>query len=560
MQKSRRFLATMMITTAVLASLSARADDLLQVYSQALDADPIFAQAQSTWKSQKMNLPIAEAGYLPQVTMNANASRNYTQTFPSSSLNIPTGSSGIGTSYTWQYGYSVSLDQPIFNFVAWASIKNADATVKAATASYIAAQQSLIQRTATAYFKVLQAYEQLRYTVANKRAVWQQFLMSRQQFQVGLIAITDEYDARSRYDQVVANQIAAQNNLNIQLENLRAITGRGYASLKGLGKQLPLFRPQPDNMDNWVSVAIKQNFDLKAQNYAVIAAMQTIKQKTAGGYPELDLQGGYSDAHVVDTPPDTAQDSGNLGLALTYKPIQGGLVLASTEQARYNYVTASGKLEQVHRSVVNQTRSSFLSVLSLISKVQADKQNIISASKALDATKAGLRVGTRTMVDVLNGLTSLYLAQQQYANDQYDYVNNLISLKAAAGTLGVDDLKEINGWLGKSILFPEQLSVASMPTESGNKEIKTDDSVNKVNTYDNTTTDQLPVKKTASPKASPASQPTDSQPVVPQSTTPQPVVSQPPASLPVPVDSVKTKPLVKLAPPQQMMLPVPARS
>ena len=552
MQKSQRFLATVVITAAVLASLSVHADDLMQVYSQALAADPIFAQAQSTWKSQKMNLPIAEAGYLPQVTVTANSSRNYIQTFPNLSSNVTSGISS--SSYTWQYGYAVNLTQPIFNIAAWESIKNADATVKSATASYLAAQQSLIQRTATAYFNVLQAYERVRYTVANKRAVWQQFLTAQEQFRVGLIAITDEYDARSRYDQVVANQIAAQNNLNIQLENLRAITGRGYVSLKGLGKQLPLFRPQPDNMDQWVSVATKQNYDLKAQNYSVIAAMQTIKQQAAGGYPSINLQGGVSDSHVVDSPPDTAQDAGNLGLALTYQPIQGGLVVASTEQARYNYVTASGQLEQVHRSVVNQTRSSFLSVLSLISKVQADKQNIISASNALDATKAGLHVGTRTMVDVLNDLTSLYLAQQQYANDQYDYINNLISLKAAAGTLSVDDLKEINRWLGKSILFPEQLSVASMPTEGGNKEIKTDDTVGAPKKSDE-----------AARIVEPIWQPTTPAPSIPAApasvTTPDAPKTSSTTQLPAPTaaSAVSAK-VAKLTPPLQTMLPVPAHT
>ena len=556
MQKSQRFLAKAVMTAVVLASLSAHADDLMQVYNQALDADPIFAQAQSTWKSQKMNLPIAEAGYLPQVTVNANATRDYTNTVPNSSLNLPTSATGTttdGDGYTWQYGYTISLDQPIFNFVAWAAIKNADATVKSATASYLAAQQSLIQRTATAYFNVLQAYERVRYTVANKRAVWQQFLMSREQFRVGLIAITDEYDARSRYDQVVANQIAAQNNLNIQLENLRAITGRGYVSLKGLGKQLPLFRPQPDNMDQWVSVATKQNYSLKAQNYNVIAAMQTIKQQAAGGYPELDLQGAIGDSHSVDNPPDTAQESANLGLALTYKPIQGGLVVASTKQARYNYVTASGQLEQTHRSVVNQTRSSFLSVLSLISKVQADKQNIISASNALDATKAGLHVGTRTMVDVLNDLTSLYLAQQQYANDQYDYINNLISLKAAAGTLSVEDLKQINAWLGKSIHFPEQLSVAKMPTQDGNKEIKTDDTVG------------APKKSDESARiVEPNWQPATSAPstsVAPAPVTPDAPKSTPASQLPAPtVSNVASTKSAKLMPPLQTMLPVPANT
>ncbi|EKD77903.1 MAG: hypothetical protein ACD_42C00130G0002, partial [uncultured bacterium] len=346
----------------------------------------------------------------------------------------------------------------------------------AATATYLAAQQSLMQRTATAYFNVLQAYDLLRYTVANKRAVWQQFVSAREQFRVGLIAVTDEYDARSRYDQVVAQQLAAQNSLNIQLEKLRAVTGHSYASLKGLGK-LPLLSPQPDNIDTWVHIADHQNYALKAQDYNVIAAMEAIKQQAAGGYPTLGLTGGVGETHAVGNPPDTATDTASLGLALSYNPIQGGSVIASTQQARYNYVTASGLLEQTYRQVVDQARSSFLSVLSNVSQIKADKQSIISSHNAFSATEAGFKVGTRTMVDVLSALTTLYQAQKQYANDQYFYINNLISLKAAAGTLSVADLEEINTWLGKPVVFPEQTSVATVPTENSNAGIKVDDEI-----------------------------------------------------------------------------------
>lgn len=461
-----------LIGTSVFAagfSLSpAFADDLMQIYGQAVQSDPIFAQAQSTWQSQKMNLPIAEAGYLPQVSITANTSRNYAHYSPNLT--------SYPGSYTWQYGYTLTATQPIFNFAAWAQIKGASASVKAATATYLAAQQSLMQRTATAYFNVLQAYDLLRYTVANKRAVWQQFVSSREQFRVGLIAVTDEYDARSRYDQVVAQQIAAQNSLNIQLEKLRAITGHAYVSLKGLGK-LPLLSPQPNNIDTWVHIADHQNYGLKAQNYNVIAAMEAIKQRAAGGYPTLGLTGGVGETHAVGNPPDTATDTANLGLALTYNPIQGGSVIASTEQARYNYVTASGLLEQTYRQVVDQARSSFLSVLSNISQIKADKQSIVSSHNALDATEAGFKVGTRTMIDVLSALTTLYQAQKQYANDQYFYINNLIALKTAAGTLSVADLSEINTWLGKPVVFPEQISVATVPAENSNVKIKVGDEV-----------------------------------------------------------------------------------
>ena len=439
-------------------TLSANADDLMQVYSQAVQSDPTFAQAKANWQSQKMNLPIAEAGYLPQVAVTSNGTRNYTHDVPS--LGNP--------DYSWQYGYGLTLTQPIFNFAAWKKITGADASVKSATATYLAAQQSLMQRTSQAYFNVLQAYDQLRYTIANKRAVWEQYVTAREQFRVGLIAVTDEYEARARYDQVVAQQISSQNNLNIQIENLRAITGRDYASLKTLGEKLPLVMPRPNNMAQWVAVANVQNYSIKAQNFAVIAAMEAVKQQAAGGYPSLALQSGYSQAYTDYNTLNSRVDSANVGLALTYNPIQGGLVRASIKQAQYNYAAAAGQLDYIHRQTVDQTRTSFLSVLSFISQVQADKASIVSANNAVAATEAGFKVGTRTMVDVLNELSTLYQAQLQYANDQYSYINNIIALKAAAGTLSVPDLQEINTWLGKAITFPDQTSVSQIPLDNGN--------------------------------------------------------------------------------------------
>ena len=77
----------------------------------------------------------------------------------------------------------------------------------------------------------------------------------------------------------------------------------------------------------------------------------------------------------------------------------------------------------------------------------------LNIKNALEATKAGYIVGTRTMVDVLNDLTTVYSAQNKYVDDQYTYLNNIIALKASSGVLSVEDLAEINRWLNKNIKF-----------------------------------------------------------------------------------------------------------
>ncbi|MDP1574168.1 MAG: TolC family outer membrane protein [Coxiellaceae bacterium] len=528
-------LGTLLLGSFLLSA--AQADDLMQVYGQAVESDPIFAQAQSTWHSQKMNIPIAEAGYLPQLNLSGNWGRTYQNLSPISP-GYP--------NYAWGYGYTLTLTQQIFNLQAWEKIKGAKANVKSATATYLAAQQSLMQRTAQAYFNVLQAYDRLRYTIADKRAVWQQFLMAREQFRVGLIAVTDEYDARSRYDKVVAQQIAAQNNLNIQLEDLRVITGHDYKSLSRLGKRLPLVTPMPNNMERWVDVATAQNYSIKAQSFAVTAAMDNIKVQAAGGYPSLGLQG--TSGQVLGSYPglgSVTQTSGTLGIALSYNPIQGGSVIASTRQARYDYVTASAALEQAHRQVVDQARTSFLSVLSFMSQVKADKESIMSSKSAFAATEAGFKVGTRTMVDVLNDLSGVYSSQQAYANDQYAYINNLIALKAAAGTLSVKDLEDINKWLGKQIVFPEKTSVGKVPTENDKRDVLITNDIDGIQTK----TEQKIVPVSAKTVVKPVVSASASIPSAPAS-TPVPVFAPTQSITPIPAPATPQSSGLALPPPK----------
>jgi len=443
-KNNRHRLCVAIMSTLFFLPMAAHAMGLLTVYQQAVKSDPTFAKAQATLEAQKMNLPIARSGYLPQLLALGNGARQYT-------FNVPNSLSTI-SDYNWSYGYSLTITQPLLDLATWHAIQGAAAVVKAAAASYIAAQQSLMQRTTQAYFDVLKAYENLYYTIANKKAIWQQYVASNKKFHAGLIAVMDVYDAKSRYDQITAQELTARNNLSNKLEALHAITGKYYSSLNGLGAHLILIKPIPTNMEVWTNTATKQNYNLIAQRFNVLSAMQKVSQQSAADMPTLDLSTGFSENHQEDNQRDsTRTDEASLGLNLSYKPLQGGLVYASTRQARYNYVAASAELGVVYRQVVNQTHNNYTGIMSSLLRVQADQLRITSANKALVATEAGLKVGARTMVDVLNDLTTLYQAQQQFADDQYTYLTNFVDLKVAAGTLTESDLAQINHWLTRKI-------------------------------------------------------------------------------------------------------------
>ena len=65
-------------------------------------------------------------------------------------------------------------------------------------------------------------------------------------------------------------------------------------------------------------------------------------------------------------------------------------------------------------------------------------------SSALDASQVGLEVGTRTVLDVLTNQQNLFTAQQALAQARYNYLQNLLLLQQAAGTLDIEDVQAVN--------------------------------------------------------------------------------------------------------------------
>ena len=69
---------------------------------------------------------------------------------------------------------------------------------------------------------------------------------------------------------------------------------------------------------------------------------------------------------------------------------------------------------------------------------------MVSANSALKATEAGFDVGTRTIVDVLDSTRNLFDARNNLSGARYDFIQSVVTLKQAAGTLTGEDVAIIN--------------------------------------------------------------------------------------------------------------------
>ncbi|MHB1222016.1 MAG: TolC family outer membrane protein, partial [Gammaproteobacteria bacterium] len=357
---------------------------------------------------------------------------------------------------TRSYTLALQATQTVFNFAQSAGVAQSLATAKGADATLNAALQSLMTRVENAYFAILKDEDNLSYTKASKRAYEKQLDQVNQQYKVGLKTLTDVYTAQASYDSAYATEIAAQTALTNDKENLRVITGKYYEQLLPLSDDFPLVSPQPLNEEEWVRRAQLQNWNIRTAQYNVDSNRQIIRQQYAGHLPIVTAQASVSRAYTdnlngypsfnLRNGPGTETDK-TFGFNVTMPLFSGGSVVAQTNQAVYNYQIAQQQLEQTARNTINTTRQSYLNVVAGISLVKADKQAIKSATSSWEGLEASYRVGTETLVDVLNQQQRIFQAQTTYATDRYAFINNIFLLKQAAGTLCFDDLRGLNAWL-----------------------------------------------------------------------------------------------------------------
>ena len=437
-------LAGCLLSTPVFAT------DLIEAYNDALKSDPTYLAAQSTYHAALQDTPISRAVLLPQLSLggsnNGSLFLNKVKDSGAAQTDNTTTSKG--------YGVALSLTQSIFDFTAIEEFRAAQDTVKAAAATYYAALQTLMVTVATDYFAVLEAQENLRYAEANTVANKSSLTQAEQQYRVGTNTQTDVYTAQAAYSTAVSEQVAAENSVADAIETLRSVTGKEYKTFSALNTDFPLISPDPKIVNDWVKVAVESNPSLKAAHYTAMSAMKTVSAAWGGHLPTVNLNASYGTDYQYQTSDNVTDagssrtNTGSVGLDVSLPIFEGGLVTAQTRQAEFNYETAIHNLELEHRTVETSTRVDYLNVLSAISAVQADQTSVKSNVSALRGLEAGYRVGTQTMIDVLNQQSLLYQSEQSYAADRYNYVTSFINLKSDIGVLSLNDFEAINDWLG----------------------------------------------------------------------------------------------------------------
>lgn len=434
-------LKPLFLATFLVASGWAQAADLLETFRAAQANDPVFAAARATQQAGQEKLPQGRSLLMPSINLNANSTFNNQTNQFLGPFPFPGGTTRYNSN-----GYGVSLVQPLFRQQYWLVYTESELQAAQAELQLKIAEQDLMLRVAQAYFDVLIAQDSVQLVNAQKTAISEQHAQAKRNFEVGTATITDTLEAQARYDLTGAQEIAAQNNLEIKRSALQQLINATPGDLTPLGKEFKLEVPQPANMEKWVDEAQLNNLQLAIAQASAEIAEKEVARNRGGHYPTVDLVANYTQSNASGSIYGVGIDSTNksVGVQLNMPLFQGGVVNSKWREAEANRERARQELENGRRNVAQQARQAYLGVVSGVAQVQALQQALTSSESVLEASKLGQEVGVRTNLDVLNAQQQLFSTRRDLYQAQYDYLLSQLRLKQAVGSLGEEDLSKVN--------------------------------------------------------------------------------------------------------------------
>lgn len=437
-------LICLLAASALQASAEDKPYSLLDVYQQALANDPTLASALNANKAAQEIIEQGKALYRPTVNFTAGATATQ-----SDIRYIGTGTNPFsrseGRSNYEGYSYGVDARQPIYRKQNLVQMDQSETQVSQADKQLHLSQQGLILRVTQAYFDVLIAQDKIDLIIAQKAAILSQLEQAKANFEVGTATITDVNEAQARFDLVFAQEIAAVNEHQIAKRAVQAITGELPQKLATVKADIRV-HPLDQDMNKWLEVAAQNNLNINIQQDIAKLSEQEIERLSAGHLPTLDAVASYTNNYTNGSSSGVGNElkSAVIGLQLQVPIYQGGAITSRVRQAVLNQQKAKDDVEIARRSTELETQRAYLNLSTSIAQVKAYEQALTSSQSQLDSTRLGYEVGVRTSVDVLNAQQQLFSAKRDLLQSRYNYLVNIIRLKAASGVVAEADLADIN--------------------------------------------------------------------------------------------------------------------
>jgi outer membrane protein len=287
--------------------------------------------------------------------------------------------------------------------------------------------RGLLLRIAQSFYAVLQAQDTLRSKQEIQKLTGEILSQERKWRSIGRSRASDVLSTEAQLSQLSADLETVQNQLVQERENLALLAG--IKPSQKLKSEEPALAPAY-SLEEAVAKADGRS-DVLAARAAVNLAEAQLLQAHGLHLPSLGVQGNY----YLEKDGGSPSPEWNVQLVASLPLFEGGSVLAQERAAASKKRQAELQYSLTLRQASQDIRSAYQSLVSSLKQVDGYNAALNAAQKEYAAVEKDRKLALNTSLDVLQALTALQNAQNNFNQAYYRLLFNGIWLGVATGEL-----------------------------------------------------------------------------------------------------------------------------
>ena len=404
--------------------------NILETINKAINYNPKIKAQKSSYESSKENIKQVYSGIFPSIEMNL--SKGYKDRDSSSSVQTTKES-------TSPQDFSINLEQTLYTggkFTAEANKAKSQLLIEEENLRLI--RYEVILESALSYLNVLEKKKLIELNNLKEEKFKNSFESIELLVKVGSASQSDLVFAQSKLVQIAAEKIVSINEFNITKANYKKIVGE---LLPNGNLEEPKINKInfPDNFDNALDIAFKNNPKIKIAELEENIAKFDVKSQFAELMPNITLDGEYQSTE------DTASkgsysDTTEITAKITVPLLKGGKNFSKIKQAKIIAKKVRYELENKRNEVTETVTKSWTYFQTSETLLKAANINIEARKLMLEGIEHEVKLGIKSYIDLLQSKEDLIDAEFNKITAIKNYIISALQLKADIGELSLKDL------------------------------------------------------------------------------------------------------------------------
>ncbi|CAA7617302.1 Outer membrane protein [Candidatus Terasakiella magnetica] len=411
---------------AVDAAQPAYAETLEEVLASTYSSNPTLAARRARVRSIDEGVPQALSNWRPTVSLTGSVGRG------SYSNNTLSRFSMVRTPKT----SALTITQPLFRGGRTvAATSQADNTVLAERAQLSATEASILLSAATAYLNVVRDEQVVKLSINNEQVLRKQLEATQERFKVGEITRTDVSQAEARLARATADRVAAEGTLQSSRANYVNNVGQPPEKLQ----EPDMLSSLPASLEDVTATALSQNPNVIAADYTYSAANDGVDLVFGELLPTVSLSGDISRQLQTSTMRNS-NIAREVLLNLSVPLYEGGGTYSRVRAAKHTAGQRRIEADQARRDAIETATKAWESLQAARAQARSYGSQIAASELALAGVREESKVGSRTVLDVLNAEQELFDARVNLTKAKRDVLVAAFQVKSSLGQLNARGL------------------------------------------------------------------------------------------------------------------------